>query len=126
MRRIWIALALILSCLVLAICELLLIDNNCDIYTELIDEAESYFSDKEYNKALDISQEAHSDWSEEEKKLKVFLLHSEIDDISNSIQDIKDYAEDKDEKKFYEACKKAKRQLLSIKESELPNIENIM
>lgn len=126
MKRIWIAIALILSCLVLSICELLFIDNNCDMYTKMINEVEFYYSNKEYIKALDIARDTYSNWSKEEKKLKAFLLHSDIDDITDSMEDIKDYAKDKDEKKFCDACKKTKRQLLSIKENELPFIENIM
>lgn len=92
----------------------------------MIDTAEEYFSDKEYKIAYEISENAKSTWQINAKKLNLFLSHSKVEEIEESLEELSNAAQNKDAEQFYALHRKTKRQLLSIKESELPKLENII
>ncbi len=126
MKRIWIAIAFLSLSLIFAITEFVLVSNNCKKYTEQIKEAERYISDKEFSGAVNICKNVEKDWEKSKKDLNIFLIHTYSDDISESIAKLLEYAENKNIEGFLSQAGKTKRQLLHIKQSELPNLENIM
>lgn len=126
MKRLWAAVSLLIVSILFSAIELYLVDVNQENFTYMIKEIEDYYSIKEYKHAYDLCIKTEQNWKNSETKLKTFLLHSEINNISDSISEIKDSIKNEDKKTFYSVCQKTKRQLLSMKESELPNFENIL
>lgn len=126
MKRIWVAISLIIIALVTGITEFCVVKNSYDKYTKLLDTAEDYISRKEYKKALDVCTYTLKEWEDNEKTLNLFLLHSRVDEVTEDIEQLCEYAQNKERTMFSSTCVKAKRQLQHLKMSELPLIENIM
>ncbi len=126
MKRIWVALALLIICSSFACAEFIIIHSKS---TELLDSvvsAENYFSNKEYNTSSYTLDRAVKKWEDSGKFLNVFLSHEKVDEVEESLSELSKYAENKDKALFWATSEKAKRQLLCLKQSELPNLENIM
>ena len=62
MRRIWVAVALLLICGVLSVIEYVTIHNNCDYLTSSLNKAEEYISIKEYKKAVSFLEKTQQEW----------------------------------------------------------------
>ena len=126
MRRLWIALALLLICGALSTMEYVTIQRNCDFLTTSLSTAESYISNREYKKAVSFIEKTQQEWENSERKLKIYLLHNEAETITENLSEIKEYAQEKKTSEYMEVSQKIKRQLLRIKQSELPDLENIL
>ncbi len=126
MKRIWVALSLIVFAISLGIAELCIVSNSYSKYNDLLNKAEYYISNKEYSEAYEICKYTLNEWESNEKTLNLFLLHSRVDEVTEDIAMLCEYAQNKETTMFSSTCVKAKRQLLHLKMSELPLIENII
>lgn len=126
MKRLWAAVTLILIAILFSVLEFSLVNNTYERYDKIVSEIETLFSQKEYKKAHSILDSTKKQWDNEEKILKLFLLHSEVNSISECLDEIQNMLKLNDENAFFYTCEKTKRQLLSLKKSELPYLENIM
>lgn len=126
MKRIWVAIILLLICAIISGTEYITVDKSCEKYTDILDEAEKYISDKEYKKATDTIESAQYSWDKSKKTLNVFLIHKDADAISENLAKLRESAEEKNKDTFLSVSKKTKRQLLRLKQSELPDLENIL
>ncbi len=126
MKRIWVALALMIICVSFAVAEFMIVKNNTDYFLQEIKASDYYFSKKEYTTATEILDSAHTKWENSEKAMNVFLSHEKVDEIEESLSELSKFAEYKEEPHFEATYEKTKRQLLCLKQSELPNLENIM
>lgn len=126
MKRIWVAIILLLICSVISATEYITVDKSCEKYTEILDNAEKYISDEEYKEAADTIESAQYSWEKSKKTLNVFLIHKDADDISENFAKLRESAEEKNKDTFVSVSKKTKRQLLRLKQSELPDLENIL
>lgn len=126
MKRIWVAISLIVVALSLGITEMFVVSKSYSKYSELLNTAEQHISNKEFNKAYDMCAYTLNEWEENEQILNLFLLHSNVDEVSEDIAQLCEYAQHKEKAMFSSTCVKAKRQLLHLKMGELPLIENIM
>lgn len=126
MRRLWIAVALLLICGGLSTMEYVTIQRNCDFLTTSLSTAENYISKGEYKEAISFIEKVQQEWENSERKLKIYLLHNETETITENLSEIKEYAQEKKPTKYMEVSNKTKRQLLRMKQSELPDLENIL
>ncbi len=126
MKRIWVALALMIICISFAVAEFMIVKNKTDYFLEEIKASDYYFSKKEYTTATKILKSAHKKWENSEKAINVFLSHEKVDEIEESLSELSKYAQYKEKTDFEATLEKTKRQLLCLKQSELPNLENIM
>lgn len=126
MKRIWVALTLMTVCISLAISEFLIVKNKTEYFLEEISTANYYFSKKEYNISTEILDSLRKKWENSEKALNVFLSHEKVDEIEESLSELSQYCEQKELPRFQATFEKTKRQLLCLKQSELPNLENIL
>ncbi|MBQ8057259.1 MAG: DUF4363 family protein [Ruminococcus sp.] len=126
MKRIWVALALLLICGVISATEYITVDKSCDYYTQLIDKADKYISSREFKKASELIESTQYSWEKSKKTLNIFLIHKEADNITESLAKLRECAEEKNKDTFTSVSKKTKRQLLRLKQSELPDLENIL
>lgn len=126
MKRLWVAVILLLICGAFSTAEFITVRKNCDYYTQLLDTAEAYISSKEYSEASAIIESAQHQWESTQKTLNVFLLHEEAESIGENLAQLNENANEKDRAKFKSVADKIKRQLLRLKQSELPDFENIL
>lgn len=126
MKRIWVALSLIALALTLGIVEMCIVSNSYSKYNQLLDTAEGYISNREFKKAYDVCTYTLNEWEDNEQVLNLFLLHSRVDEVTEDIAQLCEYAQNKEKTMFSATCVKTKRQLLHLKMSELPLIENII
>ncbi len=126
MKRIWVAVLLLLISLCFSVSEFFAVKYNFEKHVQMLDKAEYYFSQKEFTKSYEQCKKLQSSWAKSEKLLNIFLVHKQVDDIAQDLMTLKKYAEFKDEKSFFLTTGKTKRQLLSMKESELPDYQNIL
>lgn len=126
MKRLWIACALIFIAALFSVLEFYLVNNSYEKFSKELSEIQNYYSSKEFSKAEKSINKTKNSWKNREKTLKVFLLHGEVDTISGSLEELGDMIKQKDSKAVFYTCEKTKRQLLFLKKSELPYLENIM
>lgn len=126
MKRIWVALALIIISISLALTQLIIVKSKAEYFLDVIIASEYHFSKKEYSTATELLDFSCEKWGDSEKTLNVFLPHEKVDEIEESLSELKEYAENKEKPEFKASFEKTKRQLLCLKQSELPNFENIM
>ena len=126
MKRIWIALAFIIFALSMGVFEYVYVKNTYEKCMDNIEKCYTYFSSNEYNKAYTECKYAEKTWNNSSKILSIFLVHSQLNDISKNIDELCDSAKNNDKKQFNTCYKTTKRQLLFVKKSELPDLENIL
>ncbi len=126
MKRIWVALSLMIICSAFACTEFIIVKYKSTEFFDLVETAEVYFSEREFSKSYNTLDSATKKWEKSEKILNIFLSHEKVDEVEESLSELSKHAENKDKTLFYATSEKAKRQLLCLKQSELPNLENIM
>ena len=126
MKRIIAAICIIIITLTLSVCEYISIKNNQKYFVESLNLCEDYISDYELNKAKKLLENLDEKWHNSERILNIFINHNEVDDIKNDIDSMQFYLKNNNIKSFWELSDKTKRQLLSIKERQLPYLRNII
>lgn len=113
-------------CISFSVAEFSIVKAKTEYFLEIINISNYHFSKKEYNTANETLHSAAKDWSDSEKILNVFLSHEKVDEIEESLSELSKFAKHKEKTHFEATFEKTKRQLLCLKQSELPNLENIM
>lgn len=126
MKRLWIAIVLLLICAAVAVAEYATVQNEYNYYTNSLNKADELISLKEYSDALTLVERTQCQWESTQQTLNIFLLHEDVESIYEAMSELKKYAENKDSEEFLSLSSKTKRQLLCLKQSELPILENIM
>ncbi len=126
MRRIWAAVTLLLICCVIAFSEFSIVRKECDYYSNILAKADNYISKKEFNSADELLSKTIKEWYKTDKVFKLFLLHEQSNEIFDALCDLREEAKEKHAEEFLSISKKTKRQLLRLKQSELPDLENII
>lgn len=122
MKRLVYSVLLLLVAVVLCLVEVMGINRVINEYVDRLDNLE----DSEVKGNVESCKDLSDDWKEDEKFLNVFLLHDTIDEIGNELNSLKAYAKYDNESEFNATILKLKKQLLSLKESELLVTENIL
>lgn len=127
MKRLYIAILLIIIGISLGIVEKYTIKhvvNNC---VESIDKAESMINNKEFKNARRICNKAALEFDDTSRNvLFYYYSHNQLNNISNSIYQLSEYI-NKDQIGDYKALKaQIKKQLQSLEEEELLRAQNIL
>lgn len=126
MKRIWAAVALLGIAAGLCIAEFMIVMRGCDEYIESISTAVGYAENDDYKSASKICEKTEKGWLKTHRKMNVFLIHTNVEEVTFNMAMLKTFAKNEDESMFLAYAEKTKRQLLSLKESELPYFENIL
>lgn len=126
MKRIHIALILLTIITLLCSTQIVFIYTSCNRFIEKIEYVEKKFSNGEYMKAKEISEEIEREWKQTSKIADMFLFHDYVDDITSNINQMKIYIEENEAADFYIICSILKNQIASLKNSEIPTAENII
>lgn len=129
MKRMILAISMALIALGIGIYETVYISRVADRTIEYVEEAVKY--SKENNgamtpKTLETLKSARKYWHNSGRIMKIFLSHEKEREISENLIEIQERIGMEEIEEFYSLCEKTKGQLASIKENELPLIENIL
>ncbi len=126
MRRISIAVLMLLIAGVICGCEIFTVNSSTVNYTEELD-AISFLSEQEnFEKATENSEDLLESWKKTTKHLDKYLYHDYIDDITLQMSALPVYTKSEDNSAIKAQIAEIKTQLTSLKESELPYIHNIL
>ena len=80
----------------------------------------------EKDKALENSEKVIKEWDESSKFFDIFLLHEEIEIVSENLEEINEAIKNDDKNRFFEVYAKTRKRLEIIKEDEFPLLENVL
>ena len=120
MKRIYIALSLVLAALCFASVETGFISGKTDSFIAKIECADRLMSRLEFEDALKICEET------EKELIDTMLIHDYVDNIGLSISRMTAFAQKQNRDMYFAESVQAKKELASIKESEFPLVENIL
>ncbi len=126
MKRLWVAISLLAISFIFATFEYITVLRNYEKFTPVLEKAEEYCSNEEFSKAFDTIEEAQLSWDKKSKLLNSLIDHTNTENINESFFQLLESAQKQESVEFLSICNKTKRQLLSMKESELPSFDNIM
>lgn len=123
MKRIWVALGIVVFIVALYICEY-------SITFSAVDEINNFLEDVNNGVSIDTLKEESTElikkWDDKKALLDIFLDHQEVDSISQSIVVINAYAKSHSEILLYAECKKLEEMASSLTDPEQLLIENIL
>ncbi|MGN0559124.1 MAG: DUF4363 family protein [Acutalibacteraceae bacterium] len=127
MKRIWIALTLFIISGVLCYFEYRIVADSQQDFEQRIDDIYSLAENNENEKAVKSCDALCDEWDKRLKVTDMFLNHDIMDSISCELSSLKCYLESENGKTdFYATAEKIKKQLQSLRDSELPYAENII
>ncbi len=126
MKRVKIALILLLITGIVCSCEFLYITKCADSITEKIEKVSEYYENGDTDYALILASAANEEWKQNEKYIDMLLYHDYVDEISAEIASFEIYIANEDLVALLSACNKAVVRLESLKKSEFPYAENII
>lgn len=126
MKRIYIALSLVLAALCFASVETGFILGKTDSFIAKIECADRLMSRLEFDDALKICKETEEEWYDSAKFIDTLLIHDYVDAIGISISRMTAFAQKQNRDMYFAESVQAKKELASIKESEFPLVENIL
>ena len=127
MKRIWIALSLFIISGVLCYFEYRIVADSQQDFEQRIDDIYSLAENNENEKAVKSCDALCEEWDKRLKVTDMFLNHDIMDSISCELSALKCYLESENGKTdFYATAEKIKKQLQSLRDSELPYAENII
>ena len=119
MKRIYIALSLVLAALCFASVETGFISGKTDSFIAKIECADRLMSRLE-------CEETEKEWYDNAKLIDTMLIHDYVDNIGLSISRMTAFAQKQNRDMYFAESVQAKKELASIKESEFPLVENIL
>lgn len=126
MKRIGIALVMLIISGIVSGCEVFTVNSNVDTYSAKLDSISKIAGEENYDKAKELSEEVLVSWQKVAKHLDKYLYHDYIDNITEEIATLPIYAKAKDKTAVEAQVAEIKIQLTSLKESELPYMHNIL
>lgn len=80
----------------------------------------------EKEKALESTEKIIEKWETNSRYFNIFLLHEEIEAISENLEEINQAIKYDDRDRFFEVSAKTKKRLVIIKEDEFPLLDNVL
>lgn len=126
MKRIWFAILFTFISISIGVFELSYIGYNSSAYIKKIDNSKNLIQQGNYYNAEKEINSALEDFEKTAVLFDIFLAHNDVDDISQNLSELTEFAKTENKAEFNSLCEKTKRQLQSLKDSELPLFENIL
>ena len=125
MKRLWIAFIVAVFTACLCATEMIYTLSLANKTSEYVQQASKAYENGNIQAAQATFQTISHIWEKEKGGMDIFLYHETTDHVATSIAAANKYAETCNEE-FLVECEKIKKQLQSLKESELPKFENIL
>lgn len=126
MRRLYVAVTLLLIATGLCVIEYESVCKCTDSYLQRIENIEEMISRGEIKKAAFAAREAEKNWENTVNLIDMLLFHDYVDEIGKNLSELESYIKYDEIAELYAICESTKEQLLSLKESELPAAKNII
>ncbi|WP_405352580.1 DUF4363 family protein [Ruminococcus sp.] len=126
MKRIYIALAFLIIAVTVGIFETFYVTNKIDELNEEIISADNLVKNENYEGAKDVLASAESKWQKNLSIFDILLIHDYVDEISVNLSSMRSYVATQSNENYLAESEGIKKQLTSIKDSELVQIENIL
>lgn len=126
MKRIRISIILLIISAVVCTVQFIYVYNSSNNFISDIENIEENYINKDYEAALKMSSDTFKKWKRNTKLCNLFLYHDYIDEITSNMEQMTIYAAYKKDVEFFSVSSQLKRQITSLKDSEIPNIENIV
>ena len=126
MKRIIIAIVLILLCLAASVTEVFFISRNVTAYCSDIEQIDLCMRKVDFERALDLCADMNERWNSMAWKVDTLLIHDYVDGVGLSLAQMQRYIENGSPDLYFAESEKAKRALASLKDSEYPTAENIL
>lgn len=126
MKRIYIALAFLIIAVTVGIFEMFYVTNKIDELNEKIISADNLVKSENYEGAKDVLASAESKWQKNLSIFDILLIHDYVDEISVNLSSMRSYVATQSNENYLAESEGIKKQLTSIKDSELVQIENIL
>ena len=126
MKRIYIAIAFLIIALTTGIFEMFYVTNKIDELNEEIISADNLVKSENYDGAKDVLATAESKWQKNLSIFDILLIHDYVDEISVNLSAMRSYVATQSNDNYFAESAGIKKQLTSIKDSELVKIENIL
>lgn len=126
MKRIYISLAFFILAIATGIFEMFYVTNRIDELNEEIVSADSLVKSENYDGAKDVLAAAESKWQKNLSIFDILLIHDYVDEISVNLSAMRSYVATQSNDNYFAESAGIKKQLTSIKDSELVKIENIL
>ncbi len=126
MKRIYIALAFLIIAVTVGIFEMFYVTNKIDELNEEIISADNLVKSENYEGAKDVLASAESKWQKNLSIFDILLIHDYVDEISVNLSSMRSYVATQSNENYLAESEGIKKQLTSIKDSELVQIENIL
>ncbi len=78
----------------------------------------------DFSHAAKLAEQTQEKWEHHETYLSIFVRHNDLDEMTEVVAELKDYAEQKDAAMFCASADKAASLIRHIYESELPTVKN--
>lgn len=125
MKRLYIAVALLLAASALCAYEMISVKNTTSEYSDILDKIAETAETGDKTEAEILSEIMIKNWDKESKKLDKFVYHDYVDNITVSLSEVPLYVKSASIDETRSHIKGIKIQLASLNESELPYIHNI-
>ncbi len=126
MKRIYIAIAFLILALTTGIFEMFYVTNKIDELNEEIISADNLVKSENYDGAKSVLASAETEWQKNLSIFDILLIHDYVDEISVNLSAMRSYVATQSNDHYLAESAGIKKQLTSIKDSELVQIENIL
>lgn len=126
MKRIYIAIAFLIIALTTGIFEMFYVTNKIDELNEEIISADNLVKSENYDGAKSVLASAETEWQKNLSIFDILLIHDYVDEISVNLSAMRSYVATQSNDNYFAESAGIKKQLTSIKDSELVQIENIL
>lgn len=120
------ATALLLIAIGLCIAEYISITRCTDEYIGRIEQIEQMVANGSIQKAAFSARETEKCWEETVSVIDMLLFHDYVDEIGRNLAQLESFIINEEKADLLATCESTKEQLMSLRESELPNAKNII
>lgn len=126
MSRFIIAISMLIIAGIICGCELYMVNSSAQNFTDNLNTISQLMEEEKFEVAFEASKKTLDNWEKTSKNLDKYLYHDYIDNITEQMATLPVYAKIKDKNALDVQVAQIKKQLTSLKKSELPYIYNIL
>ena len=126
MKRLIISLSLFIIILIGCIVEIVFLNDTINVLNQEIEETVKEVNDNDIESAIDLNENVYEKWQEKQVFISTFIDHSKLEQIDQNLLRMKTNLIEDQIEDFHVDSELAKSELNSLKDLELPLIQNIL
>lgn len=125
MKRLFAAVAILLSVIILCIFTLHLQSKNINYLIDMIDEMQQAYDQNELGRCMEVSKRFEEEFDTRTRFFPFFMRHSDVSKIEETAVTLPAMLDAQDTEHFIVELTKCRSQLKELSEMEIPTLENI-